>query len=679
MSQAQQSFSILTLVRDQNRSEKIIALFRSHSLNTRVHRVSSEQDLQEHLQDQNWDLLVADNQHPELELGQALKIITQSGMHVPSILYTDDYSEALLEQAYQLPLADIIDQNNPNAFIHAAKREMQNAVQLHKLKGLQEDYESLAARAEKLLSDSDDAIAYIADGIIMQANDRFAEAFAFESAEDLDFSAIIDLVAEDDKERFKSFLKHALQAEGEQGKLQFQAIKNDGTSFSAHLAATASVFDDEPCVQVSLATSDQGQSGAANGVVDHTSELYNRYYLEQQLATVASQASSGSVRACCIIMRIDDSEQWLNDIGIQGVDQLVADLGALVKPSLGSGDVLARLSLDCIALIHLQPAESSLSFSQTQLDAIEQNISELSDRTVQFTCTAAVIPIRQKDSNTLLNKSYLAIDTVRSEESAKNSAGIFEIKAASSRSNNASANEEGFDAEQLQLQYQPVISLLGSSYNNYEAFCLQQSEAGELQPIDALAKAQTDSQLDRHIIIESTKALAINRAEGNNTRLFINLTANALKDDSLPSWINVAIKAANLTSEHIVFQFKEADVRNHLKSAIKNLTALNKSGFALSLTHFGLDAAPFKTLEQIKLQFVKFDASFSDGLSRGQNDELKALIATIKEEHQLETILGEVKNAGALATLYQLGIKFIQGAYLQSPSTEMNYEFTELA
>lgn len=679
MSQAQQSFSILTLVRDQNCSEKIIALFRSNSLNTRVHRVSSEQDLQEHLQDQTWDLLVADNQHPEVELTQALTLISQSGLHLPSILYTDDYSDALLEQAYQLPLADIIDQQKPSAFIHAAKREMQNAAKLHKLESLQEDYDSLAARAEKLLSESDDAIAYIADGIIMQANDKFAEEFAFESADDLDFSAIIDLVDESDKKRFKSFLKHAQQTDDGQGKLQFQAVKHDGTTFTAHLTATTSVFDDEPCIQISLSGEGQAQNGTANGVVDHASELYNRYYLEQQLNTVASQASSGSVRACYIILRIDDSEQWLSEIGVAGVDHLIRDFAEVIKPSLGSGDVLARLSIDTLALIHLQSADNSLKLCQAQLQAVEQHISELPNRTVQFTSTAAVIPIRQKDSYVLLDKSYLAIDTVR-ENNPKNSADIFEIKADSSPKKTANNGDaDRFDAEQICLQYQPIISLLGNAFNNYEAFCLQKTDSGELEPIDALAKAQTDSQLDRHIIIESTKALAINRAEGNNTRLFINLTANALKDDSLPGWVNVAIKAANLTTEHIVFQFKDADIRNHLKSALKNLAAFKKAGFALSLTNFGIDSDPFKTVEQIEFQFVKFDQSFSESLSRGKNDELKALIATIKEEHPLETILGEVKNAGALATLYQLGIKFIQGAYLQSPSSEMNYEFTELA
>ena len=36
-----------------------------------------------------------------------------------------------------------------------------------------------------------------------------------------------------------------------------------------------------------------------------------------------------------------------------------------------------------------------------------------------------------------------------------------------------------------------------------------------------------------------------------------------------------------------------------------------------------------------------------------------------------------VENAGVLATLWQAGVNYIQGYYLQAPVPEMNYDFTE--
>jgi EAL domain-containing protein (putative c-di-GMP-specific phosphodiesterase class I) len=38
-----------------------------------------------------------------------------------------------------------------------------------------------------------------------------------------------------------------------------------------------------------------------------------------------------------------------------------------------------------------------------------------------------------------------------------------------------------------------------------------------------------------------------------------------------------------------------------------------------------------------------------------------------------------VENASVLATLWQVGADFIQGHYLQAPSREMDYEFSDIA
>ena len=78
------------------------------------------------------------------------------------------------------------------------------------------------------------------------------------------------------------------------------------------------------------------------------------------------------------------------------------------------------------------------------------------------------------------------------------------------------------------------------------------------------------------------------------------------------------------------------------------------------------------------LDLIKIDPHFTETIASGETGELKALIDTAKE-NSIKTILPEVDNAGALATLWQLGTHYIQGSYLQQPSPVMNYEFTEIA
>ena len=50
----------------------------------------------------------------------------------------------------------------------------------------------------------------------------------------------------------------------------------------------------------------------------------------------------------------------------------------------------------------------------------------------------------------------------------------------------------------------------------------------------------------------------------------------------------------------------------------------------------------------------------------------------IKELHKLEkvTIVPFVENANVLSTLWQSGVHYIQGHYLQGPTDGMNYDFS---
>ena len=65
---ANASFNVLLLVRNQESAESIIQAFRGAGVNARAHRVSSESDLCDHLQDQDWDLIVFDNKHHEVRV-----------------------------------------------------------------------------------------------------------------------------------------------------------------------------------------------------------------------------------------------------------------------------------------------------------------------------------------------------------------------------------------------------------------------------------------------------------------------------------------------------------------------------------------------------------------------------------------------------------------------------------
>ena len=60
------------------------------------------------------------------------------------------------------------------------------------------------------------------------------------------------------------------------------------------------------------------------------------------------------------------------------------------------------------------------------------------------------------------------------------------------------------------------------------------------------------------------------------------------------------------------------------------------------------------------------------------NTLLKPLVEAMHHE-QIASIMPEVEGAGMLAVLWQVGVNYIQGSYLQPPQPDMRYDFTDLA
>lgn len=668
-----QTFNILIQVSNPNVSESIISLFRTAQINTRAHRITSEQDLSEHLRDDTWDLLIADNQHPEVTLTSCLKNIEENNLHLPVILYTDDCSDSVVKQALKLGIADVIDKQNTSAFLLAAKREMINSQKLHQLEELQQSYNELRSRAELLMQETTDGIAYIEGGIIMHSNQIFADMFGYDDGEELDFASIIDLVDEKDHDAFKNFIK---QPESNDS-FSFNGLKANGETFASTMRIDEAQYDGEPCIQVTIGSANEQSSAGStggSGTIDNASELYNRYYLEQFVHQLGTNQSASSLALLSI-----DSNETLQKTPLSGIDAVIKTLGEKLNENLGAQATIARLGNEYIAIACNKSAEQTMEMIKPQLAALADHIFELPNKTtVQITCSGAIVAINVKDSLFVIDQALLGLEQC-ALESKKDHIIIYEPDATLSNAKKISESSdisEAIENKVFELLYQPIMSLQGNTFENYEATVwITDPEGNQIYPEDMINSAN-NSKLDRWIILESTKALAAHQANGHNSRLMINLTINALSDEGLSKWLGVALKAANLKQEAVIFQFREEDVHKNLKSAIATIGNMQAAGYAVSITDFGKMDDPFKICSHINFNLAKLNGEFTANMAK-DSEPLKAIVSKAKEQ-EMESIIPDVDNAGALATLWQVGAHYIQGSYLQLPSPKMNYEFTDI-
>lgn len=191
-----------------------------------------------------------------------------------------------------------------------------------------------------------------------------------------------------------------------------------------------------------------------------------------------------------------------------------------------------------------------------------------------------------------------------------------------------------------------------------------------------MGPSDTAIKIDRWVILQTIKQLASHRSRGHDTRLFLNITAETLQDKTFTPWLSVALKAARLPGDSLIFQIREGDANNYMKQAKEFTKAVHELHSKVSIAQFGCALNPFNTLKHIDADYVKIDGSFTEEIQKSDEakEQVKEMVKSLQNAGKL-TIIPLVENASVLATLWQAGVNYIQGYYLQAPVPEMNYDF----
>jgi EAL domain-containing protein (putative c-di-GMP-specific phosphodiesterase class I) len=148
--------------------------------------------------------------------------------------------------------------------------------------------------------------------------------------------------------------------------------------------------------------------------------------------------------------------------------------------------------------------------------------------------------------------------------------------------------------------------------------------------------------------------------------IFLRISKDTLLDKSLLGWIESQLRGTKIEPKRLCFQVSE-DLAAQFERPTKEIAQkLGKLGFRFALEHFGTGRDPLKLLAEIDMHFIKIDGSLMQGLSTMQQQRVKGLVEAAKRKH-VETIAERVEDANTMAVLWQLGIEFIQGYFVNAP------------
>jgi diguanylate cyclase (GGDEF)-like protein/PAS domain S-box-containing protein len=675
-----------------NNAENLISLLRNSGRATRAHRITSEEDLEEALKNGNWDIVLARDIEQECTIDAALAILRRLDKDIPFILLTDDYDAARVTAVLKAGGQGAVPCTEQTLLVLVVNRELTDLDERRR-RLLESHLREAEQRCQRLLESSKDAIAYVIEGMHVYANESYLEFLGYDDVDELMCIPVLDTLGSQSQDDYRQLIKGFAGQSGERVSRKVTARRSDGRELTANMQASPATFDGERCTQIVLRPehNDEELEEKLRQISnqDLLTGLYNRSFFMASLAEAVAQAGASSEAGALAYISLDNFAPLKRDVGITGVDFLLRDLATLLREQVGEDTTLARLSDDSFALLHLPYRENEMvSLARKICTTIERSLFDVDGRSVQLTVSIGVAAITEKapKAEELMARAHRASTELKKQSKQAHGGGV--------RVHNATEHpilndnkiidciHRALDNDQFRLLLQPVINLRGENEEHYEAYVRMLDDKGkDVSPYDFLppmGPTGTATKVDRWVFLQAIKKLSAHRVKGQNTRLFLNVTAETLHDKTFTPWLNMALKAARLPGDTLIFQLRECDANNFTKQAKDFAKTLHQLHCKVSISQFGCALNPSHALNHINADYVKIDGSFIEELQSNYDarEHLKDMVQSLQSAGKL-SIVPLVDNAGILATLWQAGVNYIQGDYLQPPTPEMTYDFSD--
>ncbi|SHF74799.1 diguanylate cyclase/phosphodiesterase [Microbulbifer donghaiensis] len=685
----------LLLIHDiPSEAQRLVSMLHNAGRPNRAQHVASEAALAKLLQDKTWDLLIAAEGSKQVPPAVALRTISKLQKDVPAVLLSERSGCQPVVEGLKLGARDVVTVDEDQHLLLVIQREMTALANRRQARQHDRRYHATLQRAKELLDSSKDAIAYVSDGLIVYANDSFAERFGYSSGEDVEYQPLIDMLAAGEQEEAREFLKQCAidNNEVEAIEWKFTAKTASGTPLPTRAEVLSTIYDDERCLQVRIAArgGDTEQLEAQLSDIknrDPLTGLYNRQHFLQLLGSAIKAAAGSQRTGGLMFIEIDRFEDTVQKfVGVAGADALQKKMAELLQSGLRRGDIVARYGDESFCLLIPETTPDNAEHrAKEMLRKISDTIFDAAGKTLQITASVGISLLSEASGNAqkVLDQALEAHDQALQKNENGGVVAIYEPdsnKQGDADTYHRARVVQALEAGNLKLLYQPVLSLQGTGEHMYEVLVRMKDGKEELAPLaflEALGDAGLSTKMDRWVILTAIKAAAAQRAAGKDVSLLLHITAASLIDSSLPAWLGVAFKAAKVPPKAVVFQLRQEDITSNLHAARDFTKQVQELGCRVAVCHFGTGLNPFKALEHVQVDIAKVDASFvREVQDEGESSETLANLVKQLGQANTKVIVPHIEQASMLPTLWQTGTDYIQGYYVQAPAEEMSFDFS---
>lgn len=634
-------------------------------------------DLVAKLQKSRPELILVFGTTDSPDLAHAVSNRDEHAVGTPVLLVADMVDQDTISRAMQAGANDVISLGHQERLQAVITRELRSSrleTQLAKVIGSAQQYEHELNSLKRAIGD---ATADIQEGIIVNANPAWLELFGLPENDELEGMPIMDFCAVNDRPTLKGGLVACQNGKWQEDMLEIRGINADSDEFPLAVTLENITHEGDPAIRM-LVPADSGEEELPERMIeqalqrDPATGFFNRAHFINTVTKRLEKAPSGGVRAIAYV-RPDRFSRSVDEVGLLGTEAIIVQFGQLLRDFTQPEDIFGRFGGTIFTVLLERGTMSDVeAWAEQLLTAVSENVFDHDDQSTAVTCTIGVCEAdsAKTPAEKLLADAELACRTGRQQGGNR-----MQLSERSGDSKQVRQDDDiwvpkirsALMENRLRLEHQPIGSLNKDISNSFDTLVRMKDDDGEtILPGEFMPVAERtglSKNIDRWVIGASISFCQEQSAE----LIFVHLSRDSLKDDSLPQWVQSQIEQAGIGPERICLQVSEELAHKHIRQTQKLAEALQKLRFRFAIEHFGTAKDSGRTLKLIPMDIVKIDGSLMQGLHKNPNvqAQVKELVRQAHEKGII-TVAERVQDANTMAVLWQLSIDYIQGNYVQT-------------
>ena len=413
---------------------------------------------------------------------------------------------------------------------------------------------------------------------------------------------------------------------------------------------------------------------------DMLTGLFNRRMFEEQLeAALLNVAAEERYHALCYV----DLDQFkiVNDTcGHVAGDELLRQLGELLKSCIRDGDTLARLGGDEFGLLL---EDCALKQATEVAEKVRQSVKDFrfmwQEKCFEIGASIGVVGINAENMELPSILASADMACYAAKDMGRNRVHVYEPSDAILAEHHGQMHWAGRISKALAehrmvLFEQPIVGIKEGLQNerHYEVLIRMLDEEGMIVRPDSFIPAAERYNLmpkiDRWVITQVFQNLSVAGDESLSKVVSINLSGTSLADEDLLEYILVEAEAYQADLSRICFEVTETAAISNLSKANQFIAELKSRGCRFSLDDFGSGLSSFTYLKNLPVDYIKIDGSFIvDMLSDQVDKAMVDAIVCVGHVMKVKVIAEWVENQDTLNLLKDMGVDYAQGYHLGRP------------